>query len=572
MAVTTRPDVAVPAPRFVAAGFAPSDLPALRSHAERLLARPLRTPPEAEEWLVDLGELRDRVRAGHTRRSIATTCDTADAAARERFLSYEREVMPEWRRQRDRLIRRYLESGGRGGLGDRYAVLDRKFEADVALYREENEELLVRDSEMRTEYAAIAGGRTVELGGETMTPQRCRGFLEEPDRERRRAAYSALVEARLRDRERLEDLFDGMLGVRVAIAANADCADFREWSFRGLHRFDYTPRDCATYHDAVERRVVPAVSERMQERRGKLRLDRLRPWDLALDPSGRPPLRPFSDEAGLVALGRALFSAVDPRFGREFDILVRNGLLDLMSRPGKAPGGYNTRVADLRLPFVFMNAVGRHEDVRTLLHEGGHAFHTLAYRDEPVSFLQAAPTEFCEVASMSMELLGFEHLGRAYGPMDARAALRRQLEGVLLSLCWVATIDAFQHWIYTNPSHTRAEREARWCDLRARFAPEIDWSGLGDARATEWLDQLHLFRHPFYYIEYGIAELGAVQVWRNWRRDPRAAVETYRGALALGDTRPLPGLFAAAGARFGMDEDVIAPVVDAALARLSELR
>jgi oligoendopeptidase F len=282
-------------------------------------------------------------------------------------------------------------------------------------------------------------------------------------------------------------------------------------------------------------------------------------------------MRPFRDEAEYVALGRKLFQAVDPVFDAEFDVLVRNELLDLMSSPGKAPGGYNTLVPDIRLPFVFINAVGRQNDIRTLLHEGGHAFHSLLTRDEPVLGLARAPIEFCEVASMAMELFGLERFERVYGPETARRAAASYLGDRLRLFPWVATIDAFQHWVYTNPEHTREERSAQWIAIRDRFAPFLDWSGLEEARAHEWHQQAHVFRSPFYYIEYAIALIGALQVWSAFREDPAAAVERYRAALRLGGTRPLPELFATAGARFAMDAAVLREVSAAVRAALAEV-
>ena len=270
-------------------------------------------------------------------------------------------------------------------------------------------------------------------------------------------------------------------------------------------------------------------------------------------------------------LSRRLFRAVDEGFDEGFQILVRNGLLDLMARPGKAPGGYNSEVFDLRLPFIFANSVGRHSDVKTLLHEGGHAFHTLATRDEPVMELSHAPTEFCEVASMTMELFGLERFEQAMPKDEARAAAIQLLEHRLSLFAWVATVDAFQHWIYTHPGHGRDERRKTWIALRRRFDPRIDWSGLEEARATEWQAQHHIFRYPFYYIEYGIAALGSLQVWQRFRRDPAAAIAGYRAALALGGSRPLPELFATAGARFAMDGPAVEEAVQGVVGRLAEL-
>jgi oligoendopeptidase F len=455
--------------------------------------------------------------------------------------------------------------------GSRYAMLDRHLAAAQALFREENVPLLSDEEELALRYSRLAGRRSVTCRGKAMREQECAALLEDPDRSLRRDAYLALAAARAADAEETEAIFDALLALRHRIATNAGCADYRDFRFRDLQRFDYGPAECAQFQEAVERHVVPSLTARMDRRLKALGIDVLRPWDRVARPDGRTPARAFADEPGLVELGRSLFRAVEPGFEAEFLILVRNGLLDLMARPGKAPGGYNAEVHDIRLPFIFANSVGRYSDVKTLLHEGGHAFHTIATRDEPVPELAHAPMEFCEVASMTMELFGLEHFGATLPAAEARAAAVQALETRLWLFVWVATVDAFQHWIYTHPGHSRAERRGVWRALRARFEPFVDWSGLEEAQAIDWHQQLHLFRYPFYYIEYGIAALGSLQIWQRFRRDREAAIAGYRAALALGGGRPLPELFAAAGARFAMDGPAVREAAKGIAERLAEL-
>jgi len=567
--VTRTPDVFVPAPRHLPAGFDVTDLGAMRAVTDELLARPVATPGDLERWILDVSELERALWAGSTRRRIAMTRDTADASLRAAHLAYERDVTPEWQRLSDRLRRRYLGFEAREGLGGRFRMLDRAWETSVALFREENVELEAHDTELRTRYAEVLGKRTVDLDGESLTLPQCAARLEEPDRDTRASAYGAMAAARAKDAPEIDGLLDKMLGLRGRIARNAGFDDYRGYAFEARLRFDYDADDCLRFHDAVEEVVVPVVRERMARRRRRLQVETIRPYDLRVDPDARAPLCPFEDEAGFVELGRALFRAVDPVFEEEFSILVRNGLLDLMSRPGKAQGGYNSFVSDIRLPFIFANAVGSHRDVRTLLHEGGHAFHSLLTRDEPVPRLSHAPIEFCEVASMAMELFGLERYDTVFSKEDARAARASLLEQRLWMLPWIAAVDAFQHWLYTNPGHAPEERNARWVALRNRFAPYLDWRGLEDACANEWHQQLHIFRHPFYYIEYAIAQVGALQLWRRFRDDPKTAVADYRRALALGGTRPLPELFDAAGARFSMGADVLREVTEDVVAQLA---
>ena len=572
LSLTTSPDVGVPARRFVPDDFDAGDLGAVQALAHALLGRPLETPADLEGWLLDWNELLAQVVASRSRRRIAMSRDTADEGLRRTHLTFEKEIWPEWERLDDRFQRRYLECGGAArALGPRYAVLDRRIANRVELFNEANVELRARDEELRARYSKISGTRTVAFRGDTLTVQQASAFLEEQDRATRDEAYRALTAARAEDADETEELFDQLLALRGRIATNAGLDDYRAYAFKERERFDYGPDECFAFHDAVEKVVVPAVRERAERRRARLGLDRLHIFDFAVDPDSRPPLRPFREETGLIELGRTLFRAVDSVFEDEFAILVRNGLLDLMSRPGKAPGGYNSPLMDIRLPFVFANAIGRPADVKTLLHEGGHAFHSIAVRDEPIVAQGRAPIEFCEVAAMAMELFGLGHYEAAYGAEDARAAAAQALEQKLGAIPWIATVDAFQHWLYTHPGHTRQRRADKWVELRARFAPHVDWTGYEAGRETEWHQQLHLFKHPFYYIEYGIAQVGALQLWRNYRADPAAAVAAYRAALKLGGTRSLPDLFAAAGARFSMDETVMREVIDDLMGQLRAL-
>jgi oligoendopeptidase F len=569
--ITYEPDVSTPPRRFVADEFDAADPDALEALAAGLIARPVGNPAAFEAWILDWSDVARAFRAARQRRRIAMTRDTLDVAARDAHVAFEKDVVPRWRRLEDGFRRRYLESPFRGGLGRRYAMLDRSLVASQALFREANVALLSEEEDLALKYARLTGRRTVSCRGKAMREQECAALLEDPDRALRKDAYMALVAARAADAAETEAIFDGLLAVRHRIATNAGCADYREFRFRDLQRFDYGPRECAQFHEAVERHVVPPLTARMERRRKALGLDALRPWDRLARTDGGTSAPAFADEPALVHLGRDLFRAVDPGFDAEFDILVRNGLLDLMARPGKAPGGYNAEVYDIRLPFIFANSVGRYADVKTLLHEGGHAFHTLATREEPVPELAHAPMEFCEVASMTMELMGLEHFEDTLPAEEARAAAIQLLEQRLWLFVWVATIDAFQHWLYTHPGHTRAERRETWRALRARFEPFVDWTDLEEEQAIDWHQQLHLFRHPFYYIEYGIAALGSLQIWQRFRRDREAAIGGYRAALALGGSRPLPELFAAAGARFAMDGPAVSEAAEGILRRLAEL-
>src|SRR5439155_3328291 len=330
-----------------------------------------------------------------------------------------------------------------------------------------------------------------------------------------------------------------------------------EYGFRAKRRFDYTPGDCLRLHDAIEKEIMPLNRELQAKRRKELGLEKLRPWDLAVDPMNRSPLRPFELVDDMVAKTQKIFGKLDAELSRGFQTMQTMRLLDLANRKGKAPGGYQSTLNEARLPFIFMNAVGVHRDVETILHEAGHAFHALATRDEDLYSYRSAPIEFCEVASMAMELLGDEFIGEFYASEDVSRAIREHLEGIIKFFPWMATIDAFQIWIYQHPGHSPKDRTAFWLKLMQRFGDDLDWNGYEDVRAHLWHRQLHVFLHPFYYVEYGIAQLGALQVWANSKKDKAKALQAYKRGLALGGSRPLPELFQAADCKLAFDSGTI---------------
>ncbi len=361
----------------------------------------------------------------------------------------------------------------------------------------------------------------------------------------------------------MDRLYDELIEIRQDIARNAGFENYRDYMFRKKERFDYSPNDCFAFHKAVEEYVVPLLRELDRDRRDKLTVDPLRPFDLAVDPENKPPLRPFKTSGELVQGCVGIFEKVNPKFAADLRRLDELNLLDLESRRGKAPGGYQSELMEVRLPFIFMNAVGRDQDVRTLLHESGHAFHTFAIResDLPIHYRgENVPLEFAEVASQTMEIIGGEHLeGTFYNGAEAARSRRDHLIGLVRLLTWIATIDAFQHWIYTAPGHSREEREKFWVGLRERFGGVESWVGFERFRESFWQRQLPLYEVPFYYIEYGIAWTGAVGLWTKYRKDPREAISSYEKALALGGSRPLPELFRAAGMPFDFGPSTIGP-------------
>lgn len=543
---------------YLAVDFSPTDLPAIERVFDELGSRPIESAAALERWCRDYSELLACLHEESSRRFVDHTCHTDIPAVKARYMEWVERFRPAIKKAAFLLDRKLAESPHAGKLPrGEFAIWLRSVKNSNELFREQNIPLETEETKLEAEYHELIGAMTVEFDGGTRTLPYMGRVLEETDRTRREAAFRSIWERFLRDEVAIDAIFDRQLALRAEMARNAGFPDFRAYRFRQLERFDYTPEDCLEFHDAIEHVAVPLVKKRHERRRELLGLDRLRPWDSSVDPEGRPPLRPFDGATALVDGCRTIFERVHPALGGHFQVLIDHQLLDLESRKGKAPGGYQAQFQEVRRPFIFMNAAGLQGDVETLLHEGGHAFHSLESKHHDLTPNRDSPIEFAEVASMSMELLGVPHLGVFYRTEEeVRRARIDHLEGIIDLFPWVAMIDGFQHWVYTHPGHTRAERREAWLERMDRFATGlVDWSGFEEVRANRWKRQAHLFGQPFYYIEYAIAQLGSLQVWRNYRQDPDQAIADYRAGLSLGNTRPLRELFAAAGIRFDFSRE-----------------
>jgi oligoendopeptidase F len=547
---------------------------------EKLQARgaECKTLPELDKWVLDWGELSAALDEESSKRYIAMTCHTDSPEAEKAYLHFVEKIDPELKPRQFELEKIYIQrkealqkSPSQPESNGRYLVFDRDVKNHIELFRPENVPLETEEAKLSQTYQKLSGSLTVVFRGEERTLVQMGRYLEEPDRALRKDAWEVVANRRLLEAEKFEEIFDKQVKLRQQMAKNAGFNNYRDYQFRRLGRFDYTPEDCEKFHDAVANEIMPVVRELQAERRKKMNVDTLRPWDLAVDPLNRPPLKPFKEVGEMVSRTQNVFNHLDRDLADGFQRMQNLRLLDLANRKGKAPGGYQSTLAEARVPFIFMNAVGLQRDVETILHEAGHAFHALATRDEDLYAYRGAPIEFCEVASMSMELLGNEFLEEFYSGDDANRARRTHLEGILGIFPWIATVDAFQHWIYTNPGHTRSQRAVAWLDLMDRFGGDVDWSGYDKSRAYLWHRQLHIFLHPFYYIEYGIAQLGALQVWANSKRDKAKALRDYKDSLALGGSKPLPDLFKAAGSPFDFSAETIKPLVELTRKELAKL-
>ena len=557
--------------------FVPADLEAtqwsnLQPLYQSLLDRELKCSGCLEELLLDRSELDSATSEARATLYINMTCHTDDESIKKAYLAFVENVEPELAKISFEIDKKIVNSPFVSDLDkEEYGVLLRDLEADVSIFREENVPLQTEETKLDQKYDEICGAMTVEFDGEEKTLPQMGKYFEKTDRSVRKDAWVGVAERRYQDHEKLDDIFDRMIELRHTIAKNAGFDSYRDYQFKNKHRFDYTPQDCEAFHQGAEEVCVPVMRQLQQERAESLGVDTLRPWDLLVDTKGREPLQPFDGADDLVEKTSKLFHRMEPSLGELFDSMRGGECLDLETRKGKAPGGYQYNRDRQRMPFIFMNAAGLQRDLETMVHEAGHAFHSLLAKDLPLLHYRHSPIEFAEVASMSMELTAHPFLDEFYTEEEAGRAKRRHLEALAKLLPWIATIDAFQHWIYLNPEHSREERKQQWLSLHKRFGGIESYDGYEKFLEHAWQRQGHLFGVPFYYIEYGIAQLGALQLWLQYREDPKQAIANYKKALALGGSRPLPELFEAAELKFEFGPAVMKGLMDEVASELAGL-
>lgn len=531
------------------------DWPDFEPFAQELIQRSINAD-NVHEWLSDWSSLQECIGEINNRLNLAVAQNTADENAEQRFKAYLDKLFPP-SQQATQALRQKLLSSGLEPAG--FEVTLAGMRAKTALFRQENLPLLAEEQKLAKEYDKISGAQTVQWENQEVTIDQLKPVYQNPDRAVREKAWLLAFERQLADRQAINELWQKLLTSRLKIAANADKPDYRAYCWQNYLRFDYTPADCSTIHQAIEEVVVPAVSRLFERRRQKLGISVLRPWDQDVDTSGLPPLRPFKDVTELQIRTANIFRSVDTALGNYYNTLQSENLLDLPNRKNKAPGAFCTHFPTIQRPFVFMNAVGINDNVLTLLHECGHAFHIFESASLPYSQQKRAPMEFAEVASMAMELLGSPYLTQDFGGFYTRAEAARarieHLEGMLIFWPYMSVVDSFQHWVYENPVKATEpdECDAQWARLWKRFKIGEDWSGLEDSMMTGWQRKLHIHQIPFYYIEYGLAQLGAAQIWANAIKNQAEAVANYRCALALGGTASLTQLYETAGARLAFD-------------------
>ncbi|MGC4035358.1 MAG: M3 family oligoendopeptidase [Chitinophagaceae bacterium] len=538
---------------FVPADFEVSTWELLEPFFKNLLDREINSKADLEQWLKDASELDAVVTEDVCWRQIRMTCDTSNEKLREAFGFFMMEIQPKIQPYGDKLNRKLIECSWTSELDtDKYFTYLRNVKKSISLFREANVPILAELSVEAQQFGAISGKMTVTVNGQEFTLQQAAKFLENHDRNLREEVYRKVNDRRLQDKDAMNQLYSSLIDKRNKVALNAGFRNYRDYKFTEMGRFDYTKEDCFNFHEAVKLHVLPLVDKILEYKKEKLGLDTLRPWDTEAVAEGVMPLNPFKTTEELVEKSIACFSGLRPFFGDCLRKMNELNHLDLESRKGKAPGGYNCSLPESGAPFIFMNAAGQMSDVTTMVHEGGHAIHSFLSHSLELSGFKEYPMEIAEVASMSMELFTMDHWQIFFkNEDDLKRAKIHQLERVITIFPWIALIDKFQHWAYENPSHTVDERISKWVELQNEFSSAaIDFSGLDEYRKYIWQRQLHLFEVPFYYIEYGIAQIGAIGMWKQYKENATAALDNYINALHFGGTKTLPELYNAAGLKF----------------------
>lgn len=565
-----------PARKFLPETFTITGWEQLKPYFDKLLEREITSVDELRNWLSDRSELESVISEDFAWRYINMTRFTENETYSKAYQDFVENIQPKMAPVSDQLNRKAAASEFLDVLVREtgYDIMIRNLKKDIEIFREENIPLFTEISLEQQKYNTIAGAMMVELDGKELTLQQASVKLMSTDRAARELVYNKITERRLQDKQALDELFTKLIDLRHRVAVNAGFQNFRDYMFKAMGRFDYTPQDCFDFHESVAAEVVPIQNSLTAERKKLLGVDPLKPWDKAVDPEGKAPLKAFENGKDLTEKTIECFRSIDPYLGQCLSIMNAMGHLDLESRKGKAPGGYNYPLAEIGVPFIFMNATSTLRDMVTIMHEGGHAVHNFLTRDLALNDFKSTPSEVAELASMSMELISMDAWNIFFtNEEDLKRAKREHLEDILETLPWVATIDKFQHWIYENPNHSLEERKESWNAILNQFSDSItDWKGQEESKDYLWQKQLHLYEVPFYYIEYGMAQLGAVAIWRNYKQDKQKGLQGYLNALKLGYMKSIPEVYAAANIRFDFSRGYISELMAFVKGELNELK
>jgi len=560
---------------FVPEGYQITTWESLQPFYDQLIQADPDTLADLKALLKKASELEAVVSEDMAWRYINMTRHTQDKEAVERYQYFIKDILPHLSIYEDKLNKKIANHPHFESLEDQpYLTYKRSLKRDIELFREENIPLKSEEQSISQEYSSLMGEMSIEHEGKEITLQQAGKFLESRDRSLRKEVWEKIINRRMQDVEKLDDILNKLLNLRHEIAENAGFESFTDYKFAAMKRFDYTAEDTQAFHKAVEEVVTPIYKQMMNERKTRLGLDQLRPWDIAVDIYGDSPLEPFEKGDELIQKSTNILSQLKPELGEMLHLMKEKGYLDVDSRIGKAPGGYNYPLMETGVPFIFMNAAGTQNDVITLLHESGHAIHSFVTQDIELNDLKNTPSEVAELASMSMELLAMDYYHHIYqDKSELNRAKKDQLRRAVTIFPWIATIDAFQQWLYDTPDHSREDRYQAWMDLYERFHGDvISWQGYEAVKATLWQKQLHIFEVPFYYIEYAIAQLGALAVWQNYKQEPKKGLESYLNALKMGYTRPIPQIYQEAGIRFDFSADYMREQIEFCLKEYETLQ
>lgn len=555
-----------PIRQFIPEDFSITTFEAIKPYLSKLLDASIGNKDDLKQWLKHRSELESIISEDLGWRYIRMTCHTDNQEYQKSYEDFVQNIQPHLAPIADQLNKKVLDSPflkeieGEPG----FDIMTRNLRKEVEIFRDENVSLFTEINTQTQRYAQLSGAMTIMFEEKELTLQQAGVILQDTNRARREKVYHVISERRLQDKQTLDDLFSSLIELRHRVALNAGFKNFRDYQFKAYGRFDYTPQDCFNFHESIKHEVVPVLNKLSAIRKEKLGLDKLKPWDKAVDAEGRPALKAFENGKDLTEKSIACFKKLDPFLGQCLSIMNSMGHLDLESRKGKAPGGYNYPLAEIGVPFIFMNATSTMRDMTTIMHEGGHAVHNFLTKDLELGDFKSPPMEVAELASMSMELISMDNWNLFFpNPTDLKRAKQEQLEDLIETLPWVATIDKFQHWLYEYPAHNQSERKLAWNKIFDEFADTLtDWSGLQEAKDYLWQKQLHLYEVPFYYIEYGMAQLGAIAVWRNYRNNPQVGLKSYMNALSLGYMKTIPEIYQAADIKFDFSRAYIKELME----------
>lgn len=560
---------------FVAEDFKIEKWEDIKPYFDILLDEEINSLEQFKKWLAKNSELEAVLEEDMAWRYIKMTIDTSDEEASARYTTFVTEINPKMAEPSNLLNKKLIESPYKDQLTDEADLIYlKKVQTAIDLFCEENIPLQSKSQTLGQEYSGVIGAQLITYKGKEITSQQAAKYLKDPDRATRKEVYDLLVERKRQDHDKLEEIFDELVSLRHQIATNAGFENFRDYKFKAMNRFDYDVQDCLDFHSSIEQHIVPIYKKIQEDKLKKFGFDKFKPYDSSADPEGKEPLKPFETGEELLDKTIQVFGELDPYFSDCLSTMKEMGHLDLESKKGKAPGGYNYPLYEIGIPFIFMNAAGSARDVITMVHEGGHAVHSFLTKDLNLTAYKSFPSEVAELASMSMELISMKYWETYYGTGDdLNRAKSEHLESILMVLPWIATIDAFQHWIYENPKHSRDERKNKWLELGKRFGTGLtDWEGYEDARDYSWHKQLHLFEVPFYYIEYGFSQLGALGVWKNAIANEKDAIEKYKAGLALGYTKDIKAIYQTAGVKFDFSSNTIQDISGMIVQQLAQLK